>query len=402
MCLVPLLNNRKLNHEERENFMQYRKFGKLDWKVSALGFGIMRLPMTDGDPPIIDEAESIRMVRYAIDHGVNYLDTAYMYLSGQSEGFVGRVLKDGYRQKVKLTTKLPTVMVESTSDFDRFLDEQLERLQTKPDFYLLHDLNSKSWPKVRDLGILDWADDKLARGKIDHLGFSFHDEFDLFKEIIDAYDNWTLSQIYYNYMFTNYQAGRRGLEYAASKGLAVVIMGPLRGGLLAKEPPEQVAKIWATNDRKRTPAERGLLWTWNQPEISVVLSGMNTMEQVVENVAAADQSGAIKLTADELMLFDRAREVYHGLIPIPCTGCGYCMPCPNGVAISANLWIYNEATMYDDFQAGRSRYHGDNGLKEERRADQCTECGECLDACPQNIAIPDWLRKVHAKLESAE
>lgn len=379
--------------------MKYRKFGKLDWEVSALGFGVMRLPLTDGDPASIDEPEAIRMIRYAIDHGVNYLDTAYMYHSGQSEGFVGRVLKDGYRERVKLTTKLPVHLVESASDFDRFLNEQLERLQTKINFYLLHGLNGKSWPKVRDLGILDWAEDKMTQGKFEHLGFSFHDELDVFKEIVDGYDKWTLSQIYYNYMYADYQAGRRGLEYAAKKGLAVIVMGPLRGGQLAMEPPEQVAKIWASTSQERTPAERGLLWVWNQPEVSVVLSGMNTMEQVVENVAVADRSGRGKLTADELTLFDRAREVYHGLIPIPCTGCGYCMPCPNGVAISSIFRIYNETMMYDNLRAGRSRYRRPKDLKEEQRADQCTECGECLDACPQEIAIPEWLQKVHALLE---
>jgi len=387
--------------------MQYRKFGKLDWEVSALGFGAMRLPLTAGDPASIDETEAIRMMRYAIDHGVNYLDTAYPYHGGHSEGFVGRVLKDGYRERVKLATKLPVWLVESTQDFDRYFNEQLERLQTeKIDFYLLHGLKGQSWRKVRDLGVLRWAEDKMAQGKFEHLGFSFHDELDVFKEIVDAYDNWTLSQIYYNYMCVDYQAGRRGLEYAANKGLAVVVMGPLRGGQLAKEPPEQVARVWVSTDQKRTPAEWGLLWVWNQPEISVALSGMSTMKQVVENVAIADRPGPGKLTADELTLFDRAREIYHGLISIPCTGCGYCMPCPSGVAISSILGIYNEAMMYDNLEIGRLRYHGAsglaNGLKEEQRADQCTECGECLDACPQKIAIPEWLQKAHALLEPTE
>ncbi len=382
--------------------MQYRKFGKLDWKVSALGVGVMRLPLTDGDPANIDEPEAIRMIRYAIDHGVNYLDTAYAYHSGQSERIVGRVLRDGYREKVKLATKLPAGLVESASDFNRFLNEQLERLQTKIDFYLLHGLNGKNWPKVRDLGVLDWAEGAMADGRFNHLGFSFHDEFDVFKEIVDAYDNWTLSLIQYNYMYADYQAGRRGLEYAANKGLAVAVMGPLRGGQLAKKPPKQVAKIWVSAAQKRTPAERGLLWVWNHPEVSVALSGMSTMKQVVENVALADRSGPGKLTADELTLFERAREVYRGLIPIPCTGCEYCMPCPKGVEIPSILQIYNEALMYDDPGTGRFRYRGPGGLKEEQRADQCTECGECLEKCPQEVDIPEWLQKVHTLLEPTE
>ena len=382
--------------------MQYRKFGKLDWEVSGLGFGVMRLPLTDGDPASIDEPEAIRMIRYAIDHGVNYLDTAYMYHSGQSERIVGRALRDGYRERVKLTTKLPVALVKSASDFNRFLNEQLERLQTKIDFYLLHGLNGKSWPKVRDLGVLDWAEGAMVDGRFNHLGFSFHDELDVFKEIVDAYDNWTLSQIYYNYMCVDYQAGRRGLEYAANKGLAVVVMGPLWGGQLAKKSPKSIAKIWVSTAQKRAPAERGLLWVWNHPEVSVVLSGMSTMKQVVENIVVADRSGPGKLTADELTLFDRAREAYRGLIPIPCTGCGYCMDCPYGVAISSIFQIYNEALMYDDPGTGRLQYRGPGGLKEKQRADQCAECGECLEKCPQEIGIPEWLQKVHTLLEPTE
>ena len=378
--------------------MQYRKFGKLDWEVSVLGFGAMRLPMTNRDPLSVDESESIRMIRYAIDHGVNYLDTAYMYHAGRSEGIVGQALKDGYRERMKLATKLPARLVESAADFDRFLNEQLERLQTKLDFYLLHGLNSHSWTKVRDLGVLRWAEGAMADGRFDYLGFSFHDELDVFKEIVDAYDNWTLCQIQYNYMDVDYQAGRRGLEYAASKGLAVVVMEPLRGGRLAKEPPEQIAKVWARAAQRRTPAEWGLLWVWNQPEVSLALSGMSAMEQVVENVAVADGSGPGTLTIDEMVLFEHVREAYHRLGPIPCTSCGYCMPCPNGVEIPTIFQIYNEAIMYDDPQTGRVRYRWTDELKEEQRADQCTECGDCVEACPQQIPIPEWLQKAHELL----
>jgi len=379
--------------------MQYRKFGRLDWEVSALGFGAMRLPLTDRDPAHVDEPEAIRMMRYAIDHGVNYLDTAYPYHSGQSERIVGQALKDGYREKMKLATKLPARQVESAQDFDRFFNEQIDRLQIdKVNFYLLHGLNSQSWPKVRDLGVLRWAESAMADGRIDHLGFSFHDNIDVFKEIVDAYDNWTLCQIQYNYMDVDYQAGRTGLEYATSKGLAVVVMEPLRGGRLGKEPPEQVKKVWESAPQKRTPAEWGLLWVWNQPEVSVALSGMSTMEQVVENVAVASRSGPGILTADELAVIEWAKEAFHGLSPVPCTSCEYCMPCPNGVEISSIFQIYNEAIMYDDPRTGRFRYRGPDGLKEEQRADQCIECDECVDACPQEIPIPEWLQKVHTLL----
>jgi len=376
--------------------MQYRKFGKLGWKGSVLGFGAMRLPLNGKKPSDVNEPEATRMIRYAIDHGVNYVDTAYPYHEGQSERVVGRALKDGYREKVKLATKLPPWEVKSAADFDRILNEQLERLQTRIDFYLLHALNSQSWPKIRDMGVLDWAERKIADGQIDYLGFSFHDEFDVFKEIVDAYDNWTFCQIQYNYLDIEYQAGRRGLEYAAGKGLAVVVMEPLRGGHLTKKPSGQVAKIWANATPKRTLAEWGLLWVWNHPEVPVALSGMSTMEQVVENVAVAERARAGTLTADELAIFERARQAYKELNPIPCTECGYCMPCSNGVEIPQIFQIYNEAIIHDDPQRGRMQY---GGLEEEERADQCTECRECTEACPQGIDIPEWLKKADALLK---
>lgn len=360
----------------------------------------MRLPVIDGNKGNIDEPEAIRMVRYAIDHGVNYLDTAYPYHEGHSEGFVSRVLKDGYREKVKVATKLPVWLVESVQDFDHYLNEQLERLQTrKIDFYLLHGLNAQRWSQLQALGVLRWAEDKIAKGKFEHLGFSFHDDYEVFKNIVDDYDNWTLAQIQYNYMNVDFQAGRRGLEYASGKGLAVVVMEPLLGGLLGKQPPAPVARVWEAAPQKRSPAEWGLLWLWNQPEISVVLSGMSTMEQVKENIATADISAPNKLKPDALSLIERVCEVYNKLMPISCTSCGYCMPCPNGVEIPKIFKVYDEAVMYDDLQGGQSRYNNPDILKEEQRADQCLECGECMEACPQKISITEWLKKAHALLK---
>jgi len=345
------------------------------------------------------------MIRYAIDHGVNYLDTAYPYHSGRSEHVVGCALKDGYRDKMKLTTKLPARMVETAQDFNRFFNEQLERLQTnRLDFYLLHGLNSRTWPKVRDLGILHWAESKIADGGFDYLGFSFHDNYDTFKEIIDAYDNWTLSQVQYNYIDVDNQAGRRGIEYATSKGLAVIVMEPIRGGRLSKTLPEKVAKVWQSTPQNRSQAEWALLWVWNQPEVSVVLSGMSTMEQVMENVAVAERSRPGILTTDELALIDRVREAYRNSSPIPCTACGYCMPCLNGVEIPRILEMYNEAIVYGELRMGRSRYQGQGPgrLTEEQRADQCIECKECEEACPQEIPIRDWLKKAHTLLGSIQ
>ncbi len=380
--------------------MQYRKFGKLDWEVSALGFGAMRLPLTDNDPEHIDEAESIRMIRYAIDHGVNYVDTAYPYHGGRSEIVIGKALKDGYREKTKITTKLPSWLVESSADYDRFLNQQLERLQIdKIDFYLLHNLNNKHWPKLRDLQVLRWAEGAMADGRIGLLGFSFHDNFKVLKEIIDSYDNWTICQIQYNYMDIQYQAGTRGLKYAADKGLAVVIMEPLRGGRLSKEPPEPIIKLWASVPQKRTPTEWGLRWVWNHPEVSVVLSGMSAMKQVIENVALADHSGAGTLTAKELAITNQVRKAYRTLSPISCTKCEYCLPCPNGVEIPRIFELYNDAIMYDDLRSPRLLYGmSPAALKPEQRADQCTECGECMESCPQGLQIPEWLKKAHILL----
>ncbi len=380
--------------------MKLRQFGKLDWKVSALGFGAMRLPVTSEKPtafdPNIDEPETIRMIRYAIDHGVNYLDTAYPYHGGNSETVVGRALKDGYREKVKLATKMPSWFIQSYEDFDRFFNEQLDRLQTDHiDVYLLHGMNKDLWPMLRDLKVLKWAESKIADGKINHLGFSFHDDLEAFKEIVDAYDNWNCCQIQYNFMDTEFQAGTEGLQYAAEKGLGVIVMEPLRGGQLTKMPPDSVKKMWDSATIKRSPADWALQWVWNHPEVSVVLSGMSTMQHVVENVESGKHSGTGMLNDDELMLIEKIREEYRELSPIPCTACGYCMPCPNNVDIPHAFAQYNDAVMYDDPRTARFRYRQKSP---EKLADNCIECQECEEKCPQEVSITEWLKKSHAWL----
>jgi predicted aldo/keto reductase-like oxidoreductase len=380
--------------------MQYRKFGRLDWMASALGFGAMRLPLDGPDQADVNVAEAVKMIRYAIDQGVNYVDTGYPYHKGVSERVVGLALRDGYRQKAKLTTKLLVRLVETAADFDRLLNEQLERLQVESlDFYLLHGLTGQSWRRVRELGVLSWAERRMAQDRFNHLGFSFHDDYEAFKEIVDGYDHWALAQVQYNYMDTENQAGRKGVEYAAGKGLAVVVMEPLRGGRLAKEPPEAVARAWATAARPRSRAEWGLLWVWDQPEVSLVLSGMSTMEQVVENVAIAGRSRPGLLDAGDLALIARVKDAFNSLRPVPCTRCGYCQPCPNGVDIPSIFRIYDEAMMYQNLPNGRLVYGSPMGIDQETRADRCLDCGQCVEACPQKIAIPDWLKKIHATLK---
>ncbi len=376
--------------------MQYRRFGQLDWKSSALGFGCMRFPIMGGDRSNIDAPEATRMLHTAIDHGVNYLDTAYSYHVGNSERFLSRALKGGYRERIKLATKLPCWLVKASEDFDKFLDEQLQKLQTDHiDFYLLHALNAKAWPQMRDLGVLAWAEQAIADGRIRHLGFSFHDELKVFKEILDAYDKWTFCQIQYNYMDAQNQAGTQGLQYAASKGLAVVVMEPILGGRLV-DPPQPIQDLWNTAAKKRAPADWALQWLWNQPEVSVVLSGMSTMAQVQENLASADVSGVSALTREELALVERVRDKYQELGPIPCTKCGYCIPCPNGVNIPRNFEIYNEGVTYDKPGSAREEYK--LWLPENERANLCQDCDECEAKCPQSIPISEWMPRVHAVL----
>jgi uncharacterized protein len=386
--------------------MQYRKFGKIDFQVSALGFGAMRLPVQNG---AVNEAEAINMLHYAIDNGLNYIDTAYIYHDGHSEKIVGKALNNGRRSKVHLTTKLPSWKVKSSADFDRFLDEQLKRLEVDYlDFYLLHALDKKEWPKLRDLGVLEWAEKSIAEGRFRYLGFSFHDEHTVFKQIVDAYD-WAMCLIQYNYMDINNQAGLDGLRYAAEKGIAVAVMEPLLGGRLAAPTPSVQSAVWDKAATQRTAVEWALHWLWNQPEVATVLSGMSSMEQVKENIAYASASGIGKLAPDELALFDQAREMHESLTAIPCTSCGYCMPCPFNVDIPENISNYNDAGMYERLEASIKKYSSwqadaekSQGKTKDMRAACCTDCKECESKCPQNIPISRWMPVIHDVMAEAK
>jgi hypothetical protein len=378
--------------------MQYRKFGKLDWQASALGFGCMRLPTVGGKPlsGSIDEDESIRMIRYAIDRGVNYVDTAYPYHEKNSEIVTGKALKDGYREKVKLATKSPVWFIKKPEDFDVYLNEQLEKLQTDHiDFYLFHGLDKKNWNNVvLRLNLLERAESALRDGKIGHIGFSFHDRYEVFQEIIDGYNGWTFCQIQYNYMDTEHQAGTKGLQYAASKGLAVVIMEPLLGGRLAN-PPSIVLDVFKSY-RERTSADWALQWVWNQPGVSLLLSGMSTMRQVEENIISANMSGINSLGAEELAIIQQARDKYREMTLIPCTKCGYCQPCPNGVNIPRNIKLFNDGYTYGDVETSRGIYA--NFMAAANRAGSCVQCKICEEKCPQKISISEWMPKAHAVL----
>lgn len=383
--------------------MLYRKFGKTNEEVSILGFGCMRLPVIDGNYAKIDEEKATKMLRYAIDNGVNYIDTAYPYhgsgfdKGGESEPFVARALKDGYRERVKIATKLPVWLVQTREDMDRLLDEQLKRLETNViDFYLLHALNKGLWQNLEKLGVCEFLDKAIKDGRIKHAGFSFHDNIDTFIEIVDSYD-WSFCQIQYNYLDEYFQAGKKGLKYAASKGLGIAIMEPLRGGALVDKLPKEVLDAWNKAPVKRTPAQWGLRWVMNHPEVSVVLSGMSTMEQVEDNINTANEGAANSLTKEEMELMDFAKKTLKAKMKINCTGCRYCMPCPVGVDIPQNFSFYNNAYLFDTLQFTKMQYN--MNLVNEARASNCVQCGRCESHCPQNIAIREELKNVRAVFE---
>lgn len=373
--------------------MQYREFGNSGLKVSALGFGCMRLPTLDDKS--IDEAEAIRMIRYAIDHGVNYIDTAWPYHGGNSELVVGKALQDGYREKVVLATKLPIYSVKTAEDFDGFLNKQLEKLQTDHiDIYMVHALNTQRWAFAKELGIMDWLQKPKEDGRVGQIGFSFHDLYPCFEKIINDYDQWDFCQIQYNYMDLSEQAGTKGMKLAAEKGLAVIIMEPLLGGKLA-DVPESISSIFEAIDPDRTPVDWALQWLWNLPEVSVVLSGMSTMDQTIENVDSAEKSGVGTMSAEEIATIDKARAVYKNLMPVHCTSCEYCLPCPSGVLIPRVFELYNRGVAFENFGRSQFRY---GQLPAEQHADMCIECGQCEEACPQNLDIIEWLKVADAVL----
>jgi predicted aldo/keto reductase-like oxidoreductase len=382
--------------------MQYRKLGKSGIKVSALGFGCMRFPTMETDDESlspfeipVNEEESEKMLLYAMEHGINYFDTAYPYHGGKSEKILGRTMKP-HRDRVMIATKLPAMMVKEASDVERFIDEQLKRLDSDyVDFYLLHGLNNHSWSLMKEYKALDFMERLISDSRVRYAGFSFHDEVKVFKEIVDSYD-WTLCQIQYNYFDENRQAGKEGLQYAAGKGIGVVIMEPLRGGNLTDNIPPAVQAIWDSAETKRTAAEWALRWVLNHAEVSVVLSGMSAMPQLVENLKTVEDAEPNSLGQNELSLIQKAKEEYEALLKVGCTGCGYCMPCPNGVDIPTNFNAYNNFFLFDQQRMSQMMYN--MMMPEGQRASSCIECGECEEKCPQQIEIMEELKNVHSVL----
>lgn len=378
--------------------MQYREFGKTKLEISALGFGAMRLPIIGENSANINESEALKIMQYAFDRGVNYVDTAYPYHEGQSEIVVGKLLKQGYRDKVYLATKMPSWAVENYSDFDKYLDEQLQKLQTDYiDFYLIHNLHATVWNKIKNLGVLNWCNKIVKSGKVRFIGFSIHDTTAVFKEILDSY-KWDFCQIQYNYMNEDVQVGTEGLLYAAQKEIPVIVMEPLLGGSLVKLPP-QIHSIF--ENANKNPVDMALQWLWNKKEVSLVLSGMSTLEQVKENVQYASKSGANSFTSDDVELMAKVKSEYSKIAPIPCTKCRYCLPCPQNIDIPHLFGLYNDAVVHKDKSAWLYKIIYNHNIPENQRADSCVKCHECEKKCPQKIKIADLMGQVHKELFEA-
>jgi predicted aldo/keto reductase-like oxidoreductase len=384
--------------------MLYRKMKKNGDEMSILGFGCMRLPQKKGSPGSgkIDEARATRQIHYAIEQGVNYFDTAMPYHMGASEPFLGRALANGYRDKIKLATKLPPWSVKARQDMDQLLKVQLENLKTDHiDYYLVHALEKSSWEKMQNLGVLEFLDAARANGRIINAGFSFHGDQDTFKEIVDAY-NWEFCQIQYNFLDQQNQAGTEGLKFAAAKDMGVIIMEPLRGGNLAGKIPPAVQAVWDEADTRRSAVEWSLRWIWNHSEVTLVLSGMNEEAHIDENLRIANEAFPGSLTDKELTLVDRVEETYRSLMKAGCTGCRYCMPCPAGVDIPTCFELFNDLNMFGKSGSAKlsylTRIGGAMGGN-PAYASLCENCGQCEDACPQHLPIQDLLKDVTEEFE---
>lgn len=372
--------------------MEYRKH---NWSI--LGFGCMRFPKQGSG---VDMAETERELAYAIEQGITYFDTAYIYMG--NEKVLGElVAKNGWRDKICIATKMPHYLIKSIEGLEKLFQEQLRRLQTDyVDNYLMHMLpDVHIWGKLVDMGILKWIEEKLASGQIRKIGFSYHGNTENFIKLIDAY-SWDFCQVQYNYMDEFSQAGRAGVEYAASKDIPVIIMEPLRGGRLVNSLPTKAQNLFKNAQPSRSPAEWGLRWLWDQPGVSVVLSGMNSMEMLQENIRIAKNVKAGEFTEADRELIAQVKNAINEKVKVPCTGCGYCQPCPYGVDIPGAFRCYN-VRYTDNWFTGVKEYFMCTTLRAKRtNASLCKKCGACERHCPQHIQIRQELDQVVKQLEN--
>ena len=374
--------------------MKYREFGKLGIKGSAFGLGCMRFNGPASGDSIIDEEKAISLIRRAIDGGVTYLDTAYVYLDKTSEIIVGKALQDGYRDRVTIATKMPQEAVHNREEMEALLAEELEKLQTDHiDFYLMHGIDKEGWEYFKSIGAPQFFDDMKKEGKIRYKCFSFHGPYEEFAYILQDYD-WDMVQIQYNFMDIENQAGTKGLELAGSLGIPVVIMEGLLGGRLAKA-PERVQKLYDDFPVKRTPVEWAFRWLCNHPQIATVLSGCNEEQQIDDNLRIFDSVAPGIMDEDELDLMKNVREAYLSMTKIGCTGCRYCMPCPNGVNIPGIFSVWNNMSLYNIDP--KKDYEFNQIMRESAGADKCVQCSACEAACPQHLNIIESLQTAWAE-----
>lgn len=387
--------------------MQYRTMPNSSEKLSALGFGCMRLPTRVGGQAsnLIDRERTVKQIRYAIDQGVNYLDTAYPYHLGASESFLGEyVLKDGYREKVNIATKLPCFTINKKESMEEIFNKQMEKLQVDYiDYYLLHALDGKMWSKMLSLDVIEFMNNIRKQGKVRHMGFSFHGTGDDFKKIVDGYD-WEFAQVQFNILDEHFQAGIEGIRYAHGKGLGIIVMEPLRGGSLVGKIPNEVQKLYNSAPVKKSPADWALRWIWNHSEITVVLSGMNNEENIRENIKIASEAFPDSLSDTEMGIIENVRKTYQDIMQVGCTGCAYCMPCPAGINIPGAFKNLNNYHMFSKFEA-RVYHMGYAGVRTEdgkpHWTSTCLNCGQCEKKCPQGIKIREEFKHVQRDLEGA-
>lgn len=379
--------------------MLYRKFGNSNWSISVLGFGMLRLPMQESNKLRINEDLAIQIIHKAIDGGINFFDTAYHYHYGMNESLLGKALDGSKRQKVKIATKMPTIMINSKENMGHILNKQLKRLKTDHiDFYLFQSLNRMHWEKLKRFDPIVWAEQAITDGKIGAIGFSFHDEYKVFKEIIEYYNKWELCYVQYNYLDVNKQAGIAGLELAYKNNVPVIVMEPLRGGQLTRIPTPHINNIWNRLDSTKSIVDLALQWVWDHKEVTSLMCGMSSLNDLEQNLKIADSGYAHCLNSQERSTINMIKEEIEKIITIPCTSCNYCMPCPSKVFIPGIFETYNEFMIYKDVQRAFNEYNV--WTSRELRANNCTKCEKCEMICPQKIQIIDWLQKAHKTLSN--
>jgi predicted aldo/keto reductase-like oxidoreductase len=371
--------------------MRYRSFKETGNSISQLGFGTMRLPLVGNDAGEIDEQKAIEMIRDAIDRGINYIDTAYMYHKGNSEIVVGKALQDGYRERILLADKMPVWMANSTAEMQAIFDDQLKKVDVDYfDFYLVHNVNRTFWKKVEAYKVLEFLEEKRSEGKIRYIGFSFHDDFDFFKEIIDIYP-WDFCQIQLNFMDINFQAGIEGLKLAGEKNIPVIIMEPLKGGKLTDAVPQSIEELWRTAPIQRKPADWGLRWVADFPQVLTILSGMSLQEHIDQNIEVLSDAAAGTLTVIEKQVIQDVSDEYNRLIRASCTNCKYCLPCPMGINIPNTLAHLNNWYLYDNNKKTLGEFMFNNA---QHMPSTCIDCKVCESKCPQQLPISDLMKEM--------